>query len=97
MDGFVEHVVEEDGRSNLQDEKMEVMPINIFTRMNLNVVLTVEAESKKMMRMDIRLIMSMVDKLINGDDIYIMMGVCVFVTKNDHFLLGVSCNPLNPP
>ena len=72
MDGFVEHVVEEDGRSNLQDEKMEVMPINIFTRMNLNVVLTVEAESKKMMRMDIRLIMSMVDKLINGD-IYIMM------------------------
>ena len=64
MDGFVEHVVEEDGRSNLQDEKMEVMPINIFTRMNLNVVLTVEAESKKMMRMDIRLIVSMVDKLI---------------------------------
>ena len=60
MDGFVEHVVEEDGRSNLQDEKMEVMPINILTRMN--VVLTVEAESKKMMRMDIRLIMSMVDK-----------------------------------
>ena len=97
MDGFVEHVVEEDGRSNLQDEKMEVMPINIFTRMNLNVVLTVEAESKKMMRMDIRLIMSMVDKLINGDDIYIMMSVCVFVTKNDHFLLGVSCNHLNPP
>ena len=70
MDGFVEHVVEEDGRSNLQDEKMEVMPINILTRMN--VVLTVEAESKKMMRMDIsiyiRLIMSMVDRLINGDD-----------------------------
>ena len=23
--------------------------------------------------------------------------VCVFVTKNDHFLLGVSCNHLNPP
>ena len=69
MDGFVEHVVEEDGRSNLQDEKMEVMPINILTRMN--VVLTVEAESKKMMRMDIsiyiRLIMSMVDKLVNAD------------------------------
>ena len=62
MDGFVEHVVEEDGRSNLQDEKMEVKPINILTRMN--VVLTVEAESKKMMRMDIRLIVSMVDKLI---------------------------------
>ena len=63
MDGFVEHVVEEVGRSNLQDEKMEVMPINILTRMN--VVLTVlEAASTKMMRMDIRLIVSMVDKLI---------------------------------
>ena len=49
MDGFVEHVVEADGRSNSQDEKMEVMPINMSTRMN--VVLTVEAESKKMMRM----------------------------------------------
>ena len=34
-----------------------------------------------------------------GDDvdIYIMMHVCLFVTKNDHFLLGVSCNHLNPP
>ena len=33
-------------------------------------------------------------------DIYILMkclSVCVFVTKNDHFLLGVSCNHLNPP
>ena len=34
----------------------------------------------------------------DGDvDIYIMMNVCVFVTKNHHFLLGVSCNHLNPP
>ena len=37
----------------------------------------------------------------NGDDhdgdIYIMMHVCLFVTKNDHFLLGVSCNHLNHP
>ena len=34
----------------------------------------------------------------DGDgDIYIMMHVCLFVTKNDHFLLGVSCNHLNPP
>ena len=31
------------------------------------------------------------------DDIYIMMHVCLFVTKNHHFLLGVSCNHLNPP
>ena len=31
------------------------------------------------------------------DDIYIMMSVCVFVTKNHQFLLGVSCNHLNPP
>ena len=31
------------------------------------------------------------------DDIYIMMHVCLFVTKNDHFLLGVSCNHLNHP
>ena len=33
-------------------------------------------------------------------DIYIMMkclSVCLSVTKNDHFLLGVSCNHLNPP
>ena len=31
--------------------------------------------------------------------IYILwwVSVCVFVTKNDHFLLGVSCNHLNPP
>ena len=36
----------------------------------------------------------------DGDDIYIMMkclSVCLSVTKNDHFLLGVSCNHLNPP
>ena len=25
------------------------------------------------------------------------LSVCLFVTKNDHFLLGVSCNHLNPP
>ena len=31
------------------------------------------------------------------DDIYIMMSVCLCVTKNHHFLLGVSCNHLNPP
>ena len=30
------------------------------------------------------------------DDIYIMMK-CLSVTKNHHFLLGVSCNHLNPP
>ena len=30
-------------------------------------------------------------------DIYIMMHVCLCVTKNEHFLLGVSCNHLNPP
>ena len=30
------------------------------------------------------------------DDIYIMMQ-CLFVTKNEHFLLGVSCNHLNHP
>ena len=29
-------------------------------------------------------------------DIYIMMQFCLSVTKNDHFLLGVSCNHLNP-
>ena len=29
-------------------------------------------------------------------DIYIMMQ-CLFVTKNEHFLLGVSCNHLNHP
>ena len=34
---------------------------------------------------------------LNPDgDMYIMMQ-CVFVTKNEHFLLGVSCNHLNPP
>ena len=36
----------------------------------------------------------------DDDDIYIMMkclSVCLFVTKNEHFLLGVSCNHLNPP
>ena len=34
------------------------------------------------------------------DDIYIMMkclSVCLSVTKNHHFLLGVSCIHLNPP
>ena len=30
------------------------------------------------------------------DDIYIMMK-CMCVTKNHHFLLGVSCNHLNHP
>ena len=36
----------------------------------------------------------------HSDDIRIMMkcvSVCVFVTKNHHFFLGVSCNHLNPP
>ena len=28
---------------------------------------------------------------------YIYYDACLFVTKNDHFLLGVSCNHLNPP
>ena len=32
----------------------------------------------------------------DDDDIYIMMQ-CLFVTKNEHFLLGVSCNHLNHP
>ena len=32
----------------------------------------------------------------DDDDICIMMQ-CVFVTKNHHFLLGVSCNHLNHP
>ena len=32
----------------------------------------------------------------DNDDIYIKMQ-CVFVTKNEHFLLGVSCNRLSPP
>ena len=32
----------------------------------------------------------------DDDDIYIMMK-CLFVTKNHHFLLGVSCNHLNHP
>ena len=31
----------------------------------------------------------------DNDDIYIMMHVCLCVTKNDHFLLGVSCNHRN--
>ena len=30
-------------------------------------------------------------------DIYIMMNVCLSVTKNHHFLLGVSCDHLNYP
>ena len=36
----------------------------------------------------------------DGGDIYIMMkcvSVCLSVTKNHHFLLGVSCNHLNHP
>ena len=37
------------------------------------------------------------DDVGGGGDIYIMMSVYVFVTKNHHFLLGVSCNHLNPP
>ena len=32
-----------------------------------------------------------------GGDIYIMMSVCLSVTKNHHFLLGVSCDHLNYP
>ena len=32
----------------------------------------------------------------DADDIYIMMQ-CLCVTKNEHSLLGVSCNHLNPP
>ena len=37
------------------------------------------------------------DDVGDDDDIYIMMHVCLCVTKNDHFLLGVSCNHLNHP
>ena len=33
----------------------------------------------------------------HGDDIYIMMQFGLSVTKNHHFLLGVSCNHLKPP
>ena len=36
----------------------------------------------------------------DNDDIYIMMkclSVCLSVTKNEHFLLLVSCNHLNHP
>ena len=29
--------------------------------------------------------------------IYIMMQFCLFVTKNHHFFLGVSCDHLNYP
>ena len=29
----------------------------------------------------------------DDDDIYIMMSICLCVTKNHHFLLGVSCTP----
>ena len=36
-----------------------------------------------------------VNKDVDGD-IYIMMQ-CLCVTKNEHFLLGVSCNHLNYP
>ena len=37
------------------------------------------------------------DKFVRDDDIYIMMHVCLSVTKNEQILLGVSCNHLNPP
>ena len=42
------------------------------------------------------------DELVNShhdddDDIYIMMSVCLSVTKNHHFLLGVFCDHLNYP
>ena len=34
----------------------------------------------------------------DDDDIYYdAVCVCLSVTKNHHFLLGVSCNHLNPP
>ena len=41
-----------------------------------------------------------IDDIDHDDDvdIYIMMkclSVCLSVTKNDHFLMGVSCNHLN--
>ena len=35
-------------------------------------------------------------QMVIGDDIYIMVK-CLSVTKNQHFLLGVSCNHMNPP
>ena len=37
------------------------------------------------------------DDLNGDDDIYIMMSVCGCVTKNHHFLLGISCDHLNYP
>ena len=37
------------------------------------------------------------DDAYNDGDIYIMMSVCLCVTKNHHFLLGVSCDHLNYP
>ena len=40
------------------------------------------------------------DDNCNNGDIYIMMkclSVCLSVTKNHHFLLGVSCDHLNYP
>ena len=36
------------------------------------------------------------DNMDENDDIYIMMK-CMCVTKNHHFLLGVSCNHPIPP
>ena len=37
------------------------------------------------------------DDVGDNGDIYIMMHVCLSVTKNHHFLLGVSCNHVNSP
>ena len=34
---------------------------------------------------------------LSDGDIYIMMQFCLCVTKNHHFLLGVSCDHLNYP
>ena len=48
---------------------------------------------------DVRLL-SLHDGGDDDDDKYIMvkcLSVCLSVTKNDHFLLGVSCNHLNHP
>jgi len=34
--------------------------------------------------------------LLDGYIYYDEVSVCLCVTKNEHFLLGVSCNHLNP-
>ena len=34
--------------------------------------------------------------VVDDDIYYDAVSVCLFVTKNEHFLLGVSCNHLNP-